>query len=95
MSVNNNQPVNMPPVNFFMAGAEYITDKLNFEFIDTDNLSAFDNVNLATSRPEDLTSRFLNNEAPPPPEPPPEDNNGTGFFDKIKNIFNSQNKEDD
>ena len=95
MSVNNNQPANMPPINFFMAGAEYITDKLTFNFIDVDNKSAFENVDLSTSRPEDLTSKFLNNEAPPPPEPPPNESNGTGFFEKVTNLFNSQNKEDD
>ena len=51
------------PVNFFMAGGQYITDKLNIQMIDTSNPSAFDNIDLTTVKP-DMMQDYINSDAP-------------------------------
>ena len=52
------------PVNFFMAGGQYISDKFNMQIIDTSNPNAFDDIDLTTIKP-DMMQDYINSDAPP------------------------------
>ena len=67
------------PVNFFMAGGMYISDKFNMQMIDTSNPNAFDNIDLTTIKP-DMMQEYINADAPP--EIPDEKRGFWGLFGK-------------
>ncbi len=59
-----NAAIQNRPVNFFMAGGKYISDKFNMQIIDTSLPNAFDNLDLTTIKP-DMVSNYIESEKIP------------------------------
>lgn len=81
------EPIQGAPVNFFMGGGKYISDKFNMQIIDTSNPNAFDNLNLVSVKP-DMMSEYIDSEKLPEKEV--SDSGGKGFFASIVEFFAPQ-----
>ena len=77
------------PVNFFMGGGRYISDKFNMQILDTANPNCFENLNLTSVVP-DMMSDYINSDKIP--ENFEKNESKGGFWNSLINAFSSSSQ---
>ena len=79
-----NAAVQNRPINFFMAGGQYISDNFNMQIIDTSLPNAFENLDLTTIKPDMMTNYI---ESEKLPQEAPKAANKDGILHSIAEFF--------
>ncbi len=85
-----NTAVHHAPVNFFVKGAEYISDNFDMDIINTDAPNAFDNIVLGGAQP-DMMKDYV--EADKSMQEPSQESEG-GIMSAIANFFTAKPEEE-
>ena len=86
------EPIQNMPVNFFMGGGRYISDKFNMQILDTSNPNCFEGLNLTSLKPDMMTNYIESEKPPEKTEELPQENTPKGIFSTFISYLSANDK---